>query len=67
MINGNIPDPKIGGISDTYPEVGIQRGTNAQFSMTTVSKEKLFAISPEKMVTLLKEMDILEFLQMNWD
>lgn len=48
MINGNIPDPKIGGISDTYPEVGIQRGTNAQFSMTTVSKEKLFAISPEK-------------------
>ena len=48
MINGNIPDPKIGGISDTYPEVGIQRGTGAQFSMTTVSKEKLFAISPEK-------------------
>lgn len=48
MINGNIPDPKIGGINDTYPEVGIQRGTGAQFSMTTVSKEKLFAISPEK-------------------
>ena len=26
MINGNIPDPKIGGISDTYPEARNPKG-----------------------------------------
>lgn len=49
---GTIPDKRqldssIGGINTSYPDVSIWKGNYPQFTTTTVSKERLFGISPQ--------------------